>query len=273
MKKKQRIIIKLGGSAITAKDDSRPEVNAANLERLAGEISEALKGDKSSLFIVHGAGPFGHVPAKKYELNSGLKSSDQVIGISETHQSMEELNYAVVGTLRKFGIPAIAFQPSAGGILKKGKLIKFPLEVIEKMLEIGLVPVSYGDVLLDLDKGVSILSGDHLVSYLAEKLKADRVLLVADVPGIFDKDPKKNKDAKIVKELDRKSIHLIQEIGSAKGTDVTGGMKGKLDELLRLADMGIESEIISGFVPENLMRSLHGERGIGTIIKKSHKFK
>jgi len=268
MKKKKIIIVKLGGSAITAKDDSKPEVNAANLERLAGEIAEALKEDKFSLFIVHGAGPYGHVPAKKYELNSGLKSTKQVIGISDTHHSMEGLNYIVVTALRKEGLPAIALQPSAGGILKNGKLIKFPLDVIKKMLGMGLVPVSYGDVLIDEDKGISILSGDHLVPYLAEKLKADRVILVADVPGVFDKDPKKNPDAKIIKELGRKSVRQIREIGSAKGTDVTGGMKGKLDELLHLADMDIESEIISGFAPGDLERALLGVRGIGTIIKK-----
>jgi isopentenyl phosphate kinase len=104
--------------------------------------------------------------------------------------------------------------------------------------------------------------------YLAEKLKADRVLLVADVPGIFDKDPKKNKDAKIIRELGRKSIHQVRELGSTKGTDVTGGMKGKLEELLHLADRGIESEIISGFAPGDLKRALLGVCGIGTIIKK-----
>jgi isopentenyl phosphate kinase len=56
MKKKKIIIVKLGGSAITAKDDGKPEVNAANLSRLAQEIAEARKEDEFSLFIVHGAG-------------------------------------------------------------------------------------------------------------------------------------------------------------------------------------------------------------------------
>jgi isopentenyl phosphate kinase len=268
MKKKQLVIVKLGGSAITAKDESRPEVNAKNLERLAGEIAQARSEGGLQLFVVHGAGPFGHVPAKKYDLNSGLKNASQLKGISETHQAMEALNYIVVDALVRKGLPAIALQPSAGGILKSGRLVRFPLDVIEKMLDIDLVPVAYGDVLMDEDTGVKILSGDHLVPYLAEKLMADRVILVADVPGIFDKDPKKNKDAKIIKVLSRKNIGEIKEIGSAKGTDVTGGMKGKLEELLRLADNGIESEVISGFEPGSLKAALLGKRGIGTIIKK-----
>ena len=269
MKKKQLVIVKLGGSAITAKDAGRPEVNAANLERLTEEIAEAWNESGFSLVVVHGAGPFGHVPARKYDLDKGLKGSWQLAGISETHQSMEELNYRVVDCLRRKGLPAVAFQPSAGGVLRNGRLVKFPIYVMKELLRVGIVPVSYGDVLFDQEKGVSILSGDHLVPYLAGKLKANRVILVADVPGIFDKDPKKNKDAKIIKELSRKNTHLIKEIGSAKGIDVTGGMKGKLDELMRLADLGIESEIISGFEAGTLKRALLGEGGLGTIIKKN----
>lgn len=268
MKKKDIIIVKLGGSAITAKDDCRPEVNEENLDRLAGELSEAYARGNFSLYVVHGAGPFGHVPAKKYDLNSGLKNPGQVTGIVETHRAMEALNCKVVDALVKKGIPAIAFQPSAGGVLKGHKLAKFPADVLERMLETGLVPVSYGDVLMDEILGVSILSGDRLVPYAAEKLKAARVILVADVPGIFDKDPKRSKDAKIIKELYRNNLNEIKEIGSAKGTDVTGGMKGKLEELLRLADNGIESEVIGGFVPGMLKRALLGERGLGTIITK-----
>ncbi len=268
MKKKQLIVVKLGGSAITAKDEDKPEVNSSNLDRLAKEMTEAWNESGFSMVVVHGAGPFGHVPARKYDLDKGLKGSWQIEGISETHQSMEGLNYRVVDSLRRAGLPAVAFQPSAGGVLRNGRLVSFPIYVLKELLKLGIVPVAYGDVLFDREKGVSILSGDHLVPYLAKKLNADRVILVADVPGIFDRDPKKNKDAKIIKELGRKNVGLVKEIGSAKGVDVTGGMKGKLGELLRLAGMGIESEIVCGFEDGTLKRALLGERGLGTIIKK-----
>jgi len=43
MEKKPLIIVKIGGSAITAKDDNRPEVNQKNLNRLASELSEAYQ--------------------------------------------------------------------------------------------------------------------------------------------------------------------------------------------------------------------------------------
>ncbi len=267
-KRKELVIVKLGGSVITLKASNRLEVNTDNLQRLAKEISEARKLKGFSLVIVHGAGPFGHVPAKKYGLGKGSQGVNQVEGFSETHSSMVRLNSIVVEALCRKGLNAVAFQPSAGGILRDGKLVKFPIDVMENMIGMGLVPVAYGDVLFDEEKGASILSGDHLVPYLADRLKAGRVIMVADVGGIYDKDPKKNMDAKVMRELGRANLHEIKEIGPSTGVDVTGGMEKKLEELLELADKGIESEIISGVEPGLLKRSLLGEKGLGTIIKK-----
>jgi len=267
-KRRELVIVKLGGSVITLKDVGRPEVNEENLSNLCAEIAEAKKEKGFSLVVVHGAGPFGHGPAKKWGLENGLTEANQVKGFSETHQAMERLNCVVVERLRANGIDAIAFQPSAGGILRKGKLTKFPADVMEKMLGVGLVPVSYGDVLIDEKTGAGILSGDHLVPYLAKELSATRVILVADVAGLFDSDPKKDKAARLLKEFSRKRLHEIKQVGGSEGIDVTGGMARKLEELLTLADAGIESEVIDGRKPGLLKKALLGERGLGTLINQ-----
>lgn len=261
------IVLKLGGSVITKKREGKAEVNEKNLNRLAREIAQAKRQEKFRLVLVHGAGPFGHVPAKKYGLDKGLMDKKQIGGFSITHQSMEKLNFAVIEALRREGLNAIAYQPSAVGILKNGRLKFFPVDVIKKLLDIDMIPVAYGDVLVDEISGIGILSGDHLVPYLAESLKADRVIITTDVPGIYALDPKKNSNAKIIREINLDNIKLIR-LGNSTATDVTGGMKKKVLELLRLAENGIESEVISALKPGNLKRSLLGEIGIGTIIKK-----
>jgi isopentenyl phosphate kinase len=261
------VILKLGGSVITRKQEGRAEVNTENLSRLSKEISEAQKEEKFLVVVVHGAGPFGHIPAKEYNLNDGFKGSDQIKGFILTHQSMEKLNYFVVEELQKNKVNAVAFQPSAAGLLKSRKLTSFRTDIIKKLLSIGLVPVPYGDVLFDEKIGCAILSGDQLVPYLAEKLKADRIILTADVAGIYDMDPKKNKDAVLLKEITPKTAGKIRKIGTSGGVDVTGGMEGKLSELMRLAKKGVESEIIDGTKPGLLRRALLGEKGLGTIIK------
>jgi len=260
------IVLKLGGSVITKKSENKSEVNRENLDRLAKEISEARKEKKFGLMVVHGAGPFGHVLAKKYELDKGLRNEKQLEGFAKTHQSMERLNEQVVGTLQKHGINAIAYQPSSLGLLKNKKIIQFPTGVIKGFLDLGMVPVSYGDVLVDLETGINILSGDHLVPYLAKELEADRVIIATDVDGIYNGDPKTNKNAKPVKEINSKNFKKIR-IGGSKAVDVTGGMKRKVQELLEIAKLGIESQIIGAAKKGNLKMALLGNKKIGTIIK------
>jgi len=258
------IILKLGGSVITKKGEGKAEVNQDILDRIATEISEARKEGEFSLMIVHGAGPFGHVPAKEYQLNEGLKDERQVEGFSITHHSMEKLNFLVVDALRKAGLNAIEFQSSSIGILKNEELVHFPTEALEGILNIGLIPIAYGDVLIDEEKGISILSGDHLVPYLAKELNASRVIIVTDVAGIFDSDPKVNKDAKLIPEINSGNIDSLN-IGSSTSTDVTGGMQRKVRELMSLE---IDSEIISALEPGLVKRVLLGERNLGTVIRK-----
>ncbi len=262
------IVIKLGGSVITKKANETPELNEENLKRLAREIADALNETNKKLFIVHGAGPFGHIFAKKYNLHLGLSDEKQVVGIGITHRWMQLLNFQVVKALQEEGVKAMPFQPSAGGVLCDGKLVQFPLNIVEKFLDLGLVVVSHGDVLLDNRTGIGILSGDHLAPYIAHNLRASRLILGTDVNGVFTKDPKKHPDAKRIPVITPGNIDdVVEELAGSTATDVTGGMARKVLELLDLARKGLESEVIDITTPGNLYKALTGETGIGTIIK------
>ncbi|RLI52587.1 MAG: amino acid kinase [Candidatus Thorarchaeota archaeon] len=264
---RELIILKLGGSVIT-RGEEKAEVDEENLRRLAREIAEAKRDGNFRLMVVHGAGPFGHVPARKYGLDKGLRDDRQLEGFSVTHQSMEKLNFSVVCSLREEGINAIAYQPSTLGILRDKELVYFPTRVLERLLEMDMIPVAYGDVLVDEKTGINILSGDHLVPYLARRLKADRVVIATDVDGVFNLDPKKHENAELIKEITSENVNSILEVGTSRRTDVTGGMERKLNELLCLAAQGIHSEIVSGVKPDILKRALLGEKGLGTLIRE-----
>ncbi len=264
----ETIVLKLGGSVITKKKDDLPEVDAPVLERLSKEISEALQEKNFNLFIVHGVGPYGHVFAKKYKLDEPLHTEVQIKGIGITHRMVELLNYTVVDQLQKDEVNAINLQPSACTLLSNGRIIGFPIELVKKYMDLGLVPVAYGDTVLDENKGIGILSGDQIAPYVAQKLKADKVIFGADVDGVFTKDPFKNQDAKLLPLVTKKILaEEIEELGGSNATDVTGGMFKKVHELLDLADQGIESQIINATKSGMLKKALLGEQDLGTIIK------
>ena len=264
---KETVVLKVGGSVITKKKEGLPEVDQPALDRVCREIAEALKEKDFNLFIAHGVGPYGHVYAKKYRLDEPLKDGEQVKGIGITHRMVELLNYHVVDGLQKQGVNAINLQPSACMMVSDKKMVEFPTGLVKKYFGLGLVPVAYGDMVLDEKLGIAILSGDHIAPEAAVRLGAARVVFGADVDGVFTADPTSNPDARLIPVLTRKTASEIQ-IGGSTATDVTGGMSKKVEELLDLADHGIESEIVSALEPGHLKHALLGEEGIGTIVRR-----
>jgi len=256
-------IVKLGGSVIT---DKRRKfmVKQAALRRLANELT-AVKGP---LVVVHGGGSFGHTVAFKYNIAKGYEGERQLMGFSLTHRAMEKLNAHVIDALQKAGLPSVAIQPSACAVVRDGRIESMELTPVRKFLELGIIPVLYGDAVPDLSRGMSILSGDQLVVYLARELRASHVILGVDVDGVYTADPKVRGNARLVRMITPTSWRdVVKSIGAAGGPDVTGGMANKVEELLRLAESGIEAEIVNAAKPDILKRAILGERGLGTTIK------
>ena len=124
----------------------------------------------------------------------------------------------------------------------------------------------FGDVVLDDNLEMVVVSGDQIIKDLAISLKADKVILSTDVDGVFNKNPKTHDDAILFEKFTS-----LEDLDSFEGTtniDVTGGMIGKIKELLALADLGIESEIINANVKDNIYKVLISDEVIGTLISK-----
>jgi isopentenyl phosphate kinase len=143
------------------------------------------------------------------------------------------------------------------------------LTPVRKMLDLGLVPVLYGDAVVDAVKGISILSGDQLTVHLACELDAARVVVGIDVDGVFTADPKLQKKAKLVQKITPANWpEVVKSLGGVGKPDVTGGIANKVRELLTLTGRGIEAEIVNAAKPNVLKRAISGERGLGTIITR-----
>lgn len=259
------LIVKLGGSIITYKDSSVPKARIKTINRLAKEIRQVLDTKPYKLVLIHGAGSFGHPLAKKYGLFRGMQTKEQKLGLGLTDQKMIELDSLIVSALLNNHVPAVGLPPRAFITQTAGKLKSLDCSLIQSYLQQDIVPVLFGDVVLDTKWGCSIISGDTIIPYLAKKLKADKVIFLSDVEGIFDSDPKKNPKAKLIKEINNENIEQVLEgITANNPHDVTGGMKGKILEIKR-GLLGIQVMIMSGLNQGNLIKGL-GQSPNGTKL-------
>ncbi|VVB98725.1 Isopentenyl phosphate kinase [uncultured archaeon] len=258
---KMLFIVKLGGSVITEKKAGKFQVRAGKLRAIAKAIAAARKAQKFELIIVHGAGPFGHKMVADYGIADGVRTERQIEGFVATHDSMETLDKEVIGALLAEKIPAITVQPSVCIIQSNKKILNFDITFVKDLLKLGCVPVLYGDMVIDKSLGASVVSGDAIIAHLARELNADKVLLGSDVEGVFDSDPRKNKNAKLIPEISNANINsiLASSASGSGATDVTQGMKGKLLEL-RENVRGKECFIFSLEKEKNLEDLLAGKK-------------
>jgi len=255
-------VLKLGGSVVTVKDEPMT-ADHESIRRLAEEIKAAWP---TPLILVHGGGSFGHPVAEKYGIADGFISERQLPGYAKTHQAMIALNSIIVDALLDVGLPAISVTPSSFIMTQEGRITSMNLEIIGRLVVRGMLPVLYGDAVLDKKKGFSILSGDQLSVRVAVGMGASRLVFGADVDGVYTSNPKLVADAELIEHLSLENLESYIKIGKALTTDVTGGMLGKVEETRDAVEAGIEVLICNATKPDFILKALRGEPVTGTVL-------
>jgi len=258
------VLVKLGGSLIT--DKTAAELpRSEEIKRLAREIRAARQDGNIKAIIGHGGGSFPHRPAHKYGTANGFHNAESAIGVSEVQHAASRLNRIVVRALIDAGENAVSFSPSSFMITTKGKPSKVFLEPLKIALAKGITPVPYGDVTFDDKQGCAIVSTEVVLESLAKKFKAKRIVIASKEDGVWKDYPQ---NTELVEEISPKTYAEIRKcLGGSSSTDVTGGMRSKVDTLLGLAKRTkAEIVIINGLVPGRLRDAMLGKKVVGTRV-------
>ncbi|MFX0104055.1 MAG: type 2 isopentenyl-diphosphate Delta-isomerase [Candidatus Hodarchaeota archaeon] len=265
MKNKNEIILlKLGGSLLT--DKNKPF--SLREEILEGCLTQIIES-KRLIILIHGGGSFGHPIAKKYEISKGLNESieDQIVGLSKTHEAMKKFNSIIINKFLDKGCPAISIQPSSIFIEDFNEIIIKSIDPIEKLLDLGIIPVLYGDILLSKDHSFSILSGDHIILKLCEKIRNFKILKVIfaiEKDGVFIKE---NGNEKLALKLTPNDLASIKLADLDQKIDVTGGIKAKLEKIEEIVKLNIPVQIINGIKNKNILKALLNQQLKCTTIE------
>ncbi|KAA8529381.1 hypothetical protein F0562_033820 [Nyssa sinensis] len=230
-----RCIVKLGGAAITCKNELE-KINEENLKTVSSQLRQAMMSgsssgnvvgmdwskrpgfsetsfvvddfsdrpvlDSSSFVVVHGAGSFGHFQASKSGVHKGGLDQPLVkAGFVATRISVTSLNLEIVRALAREGIPSIGMSPfSCGWSTCKRNLASADVSMVANAIDSGFIPVLHGDAVLDGSQDCTILSGDVIIRHLAAQLKPDFVVFLTDVLGVYDRPPTEP-DAVLLREI------------------------------------------------------------------------
>lgn len=257
------IFIKLGGSLITDKNQpetAKPELILALLQEIKQQM-QLQPGLK--ILLGHGSGSFGHHTASIYGTRQGVSTPTDWQGFQAVWLSARQLNQMVVELSQQASLPVLSFPPSASVLTANHKVIAWNIEPIRSALSHGLVPLVYGDVVVDVELGGTILSTEDLFVYLAQQLRPARILLAGDEDGVYADFPAQHHlITRIGKDEDLSSL-----LHGSASQDVTGGMLTKVSLMQALCRElpGLQAVIFSAKDPANLSRVLQGQPS-GTLI-------
>ncbi|MEI8144260.1 MAG: acetylglutamate kinase [Alphaproteobacteria bacterium] len=232
--------------------------------------------------VVHGGGPqIGQMLAKlgiKSEFIDGLRVTDQqTVDIVEMILA-GSINKQIVGFINAAGGKAIGLCGKDGDMVKAVKVTRTmvdPDSNIEKVVDLGFVgePDKVDTKVLDTVLGKDLVpvlapvatstdgetynvNADTFAGAIAGALKAKRLLLLTDVPGVLDK----NKN--MIKELSVDDCRRLIADGTA-----TGGMIPKIETCIYAIERGVEGVVIlDGKVPHAVLVELLTDGGAGTLI-------
>ncbi len=265
------VFVKLGGSLITDKTrpaTPRPEV----IRRLGRELRRAREERPDlRLLVGHGSGSFGHVVGKRYNLRAGIRDARGWEGYAQTAAAAARLNRLVTDIFLEEGLPVVSLPPSASAWCEDGRLVYMDVRPHRRLLAAGLIPLVFGDVALDAQRGGTIVSTEEVFIYLAtqEGLHPTRMLLLGRVDGVYTGDPLADPTAQRIPYLSPSQAEHLVGLGASHGTDVTGGMAGKVRAMAALVRQlpELTVHIFSGDVPDNLYRALTDDAApLGTRI-------
>ena len=244
------IVVKIGGSLATVKE--RPFTPRLGWLRLVSERIAARR----PLAVVLGGGGYGH-QAVATSRDAGATAAELAAVVSA---AMMELALLVTDVLLSAGLRAVVYPPHAL-CRPRGLKPNCRWEVVRDAISAGVTPVLYGDVYPSPE--APIISGDELAVEAACALGASRLVFLSDVDGVLDER------GRPIPFLDRAGLERLLgsgAVGTAGTPDVTGGMRRKLEALLRCGCAGLEAVIVNGRRLDAVERALAGG-AVGTVIR------
>ena len=234
--------------------------------------------------VVHGGGPqIGAMLNRlgiKSEFAAGLRITDRATVEVVEMVLAGLINKQIVGFINNEGGRAIGLCGKDGNMVTARKVTRSmvdPSSHIETVIDLGFVgePERVDTAVLDAVLGRELIpvlapvangsdgetyniNADTFAGAVAGKMKAKRLLLLTDVPGVLDK----NKN--LIKELKIDQIHAL----IADGT-ITGGMIPKVETCIYALEQGVEGVVIlDGKVPHAVLLELLTDHGSGTLITR-----
>ena len=140
------------------------------------------------------------------------------------------------------------------------------INTLNRLLELDTIPIINENDTIATDE-IVIGDNDTLAAIVAKSVKADLLVLLSDIDGLYTNDPHFNPDAKLLSRINKIDESVLALAGVSSTTQGTGGMVTKLHAAEICLSCGCDMVIANGSRPENLYDILDG-KAVGTTFSE-----
>lgn len=255
---KKRIVIKLGTSTLAHKTG---KLNIRRMTNLVRVISDIHNSGKEIILVSSGAVGLG---AGKIGLPEKPKDTQTKQAVAAIGQC--ELMHVYDDMFEKYSVTVAQILLTKTIIANADHSKNFE-NTIEKLIEMDVIPIVNENDTIAIDElELEIGENDSLSAIVASLAKADLLLILSDIDGLYDDDPRVNPDAKPIHVVDEITPEIENVAGGAGSNLGTGGMSTKINAAKIAGAAGIDMVIMNGKNPE-ILYDLFENKEIGTIFK------
>lgn len=250
-----RIVFKVGTSTLTHENG---KVNIRRVESLARVLSDLHNQGKDIVLVSSGAISVGVSKSGRTERPKALPHRQAMAAIGQC-----ELMYLYDKLFSEYN-------NMVAQVLITADVVEHPLRkqnaqnTIETILELGAIPIVNENDTVSTEE-IEFGDNDTLSALVADMIDADLLVILSDIDGLYDADPHKNPDAKLIDHVEKIDESIEALAGGAGSKHGTGGMATKISAAKIATKAGIGMVIINGNAPEKIYDLLEGAQ-IGTYF-------
>ncbi len=260
--KAKRIVVKVGTSTLTY-DSGR--LNIRRIDHLCKVLSDLQNSGREVILVSSGAigVGVGKLGLKQRPKETRKKQAVAAVGQCELMFVYDKL----------FG----EYNRTVAQILLTRDVVEHDhskqnvVNTFEALMEMGIIPVVNENDTVAIDEldGQNFGDNDTLSAIVADIVEADLLVILTDIDGLYEEDPRKNPDAKRIPVVRHIDGHIREIAGGSGSNRGTGGMSTKITAAVVATEAGIDCCVINGENPELLYDLLEGrESGTRFVAKK-----
>ena len=255
LKKVRRVVIKVGSRVVAGGDNG---LDATVIGRLAAEVAEARRRNLEVIIVSSGA-----VAAGRKEL--GIAGKPRTIPQKQAAAAVGQFRlmhaYEEAFALHDHRVAQILL--THDDLADRQRFLN-ARATLDTLLNCGIIPIINENDTVSVDE-IKFGDNDNLSALVTNLTEAHLLIIMTDIEGLFDKDPRTNPDARLIPLVRNITREMERAAGGSGSLVGTGGMATKLAAARKVGRSGVPAAIIDGMAPGLLGKTLAGE-DVGTLF-------